>query len=260
MKIALVLVAGLASVASAQSADLFSGTATGVATPGFSAPRLGTIGVDVTCLWDNGPLETSPGHSQLPVGDTILGYGHQTPLSNSVGDDFTVSGGGWNISDISFFAYQTGGSTAASSFTGVTLTIYSGAIGNTSTPVYTTSGLASSTWSGLYRNSDGISTLRPIYENNVATAGLSLADGAYWVAWNTAGSLTSGPWAPPVTPHTAGGANGMQQIGATGVWTPVVNGGHGDDFPFCINGEVVPAPASMALLGLGGLFAGRRRR
>ena len=42
--------------------------------------------------------------------------------------------------------------------------------------------------------------------------------------------------------------------------TVTANGGHADDMAFCVNGEVVPAPASLALMGLGGLIAGRRRR
>lgn len=45
-------------------------------------------------------------------------------------------------------------------------------------------------------------------------------------------------------------------IGSTVIGSPVA----GFDHNFRINGEPIPAPASMALLGLGGLAAARRRR
>lgn len=260
MKFALIAVAGLATVASAQTADRFTGTHTGVKptnTGGYTGGAM--MGTDAT-LWDNGPLQTRPGFSELQVGDTIFGYGNQAPpIGNSMGDDFTVSGGGWNVTSISFFNYQTNSGTAASTFTNVNWTIYSGAIGNTSTVVASGSGLDSSTFTGIYRVNTGLSdTARPIFQNTV-NVNVNLADGAYWLAWNVAGTLASGPWAPPVTP-APGGANGMQQIGPAGVWTTTVNGAHADELPFLINGTVVPAPASLALMGLGGLVAGRRRR
>jgi len=260
MKFALIAVAGLATVASAQTADRFTGTHTGVRPVQNSGYNGGAmIGTDAT-LWDNGGFQTTPGFSELPTGETIFGYGNQAPpISNSMGDDFTVSGGGWNVTSLSFFGYQTGSTTATSTFTAVNWTIYAGAIGNTSTPVGSGSGLNSSTFTGVYRVNAGLTTTnRPIFMNTVNVS-VSLANGAHWVAWNAAGSLASGPWAPPVTPFPAG-ANGMQQIGAAGLWVTTVHGPHADDLPFIVSGTVVPAPASLALIGLGGLVAGRRRR
>jgi hypothetical protein len=258
MKIALIAVAGLASVASAQSADRFEGVHGASARP--QAPYQGSLGNADAVLWNNGGFETRPGFSELQTGDTIFGYGNQAPpIANSMGDDFVVSGGGWNVDSLSFFNYQTGASSAASTFTNVNWTIYSGAIGNTTNMVATGSGLDSSTFTGIYRVNVGASDInRPIFMNTV-NVNVSLADGSYWVAWNVAGSLASGPWAPPVTP-VAASPNAMQQIGAAGTWTAVANGAHGDDMPFIINGTIVPAPASLALVGLAGLVGGRRRR
>ncbi len=212
-------------------------------------------------LWNNGPFETSPGISALQTGQTIFGYGNQAPpTANSMGDDFVVSGGGWNVTDFNVFNYQTGAQTSPSTFTSVNMTIYSGAVGDTSNQVYTTSGLTNSVWTGVYRtDATGTGTLRPIFQNTVATPGLVLADGNYWVSWNVAGTLTSGPWAVPVTPAPLG-ANAMQQIGVAGAWATTNNGGLPDDMAFIFNGTIVPAPSSLALLGLGGLVACRRRR
>jgi uncharacterized protein (TIGR03382 family) len=256
MKLALIAIAGLASVASAQSFE----PSTLVGPTSHNRPSTGGYtGQTDSVLWNNGGFETTPGNSTLALGDTVFGFGHQTTALNTVGDDFTVSGGGWNVSELVFYSYQTGSTTATSTFTAVTATIYAGAIGNTSSPVFTTTNLASSVWTGVYRtDAVGFATNRPIFQNTV-TAVTTLADGAYWVAWNTAGSLASGPWAPPVTP-APGVTNGVQQIGAAGPWLAVANGTHGDEFPFCVQGEIVPAPASLALIALGGLVGGRRRR
>ena len=260
MKIAMIAVAGLAGVASAQSADVFAGPSTGARADSYRVYNGGSLGgVDAT-LWDNGPLETSPGFSELQTGDTILGYGHQLAgaTNNKVGDDFVVSGGGWNVTQLCFFAYQTGGSSTASSMTNVNWEIYSGPVGDTTNSVASGSGLDGSTWTGLWRVSSGSTTMnRPIYQNEV-NVNVSLPDGNYWVAWQTEGSLASGPWAPPVTPRPAG-ANGVQSING-GAYAAVQNGGMNDDLPFLVKGTVIPAPASLALVGLGGLLAGRRRR
>lgn len=261
MKIALFAVAGLASVAAAQSADVFRGpfnTANG-ARPAYTGGSL--VGTDAT-LWDNGGFETQPGLSILNTagGESVFGFGSQTTANNSVGDDFTVSGGGWNVTQLTFFGYQTGMTTSASTFTSYNWTIYAGAIGNTANPVANGSGLDSSVWTGVYRVTDTAptGTTRPIYANSINVS-VNLADGQYWVAWNAAGSLASGPWANPVAP-TPAVTNGVQSI-AGGAYAAVLNGTVlGAEFPFIIRGEVVPAPASLALVGLGGLVAGRRRR
>ncbi|MFG0283902.1 MAG: PEP-CTERM sorting domain-containing protein [Phycisphaerales bacterium JB039] len=245
--------AGLATSASAQVADLGFG--------GSSPVTVVSKGMSTSdnVLWDNGPLETEPGFSVLGPDDNILGYGHQLPSTNFVGDDFSVGAGGWQIDSFTFFAYQTGGDPTASSFTDVSMTVYAGPVGDTSSPVASYSGLASSTFTGIFRSSDTSprGTNRPIYANEVLTPGLSLSAGDYWVAWASAGSLTSGPWAPPVTPFVSDG-NAVQSIGG-GDFVPVTQAsGHPDELPFVIQG--VPTPGALALFGLGGLAAIRRRR
>lgn len=82
-----------------------------------------------------------------------------------------------------------------------------------------------------------------------------------WTASATAAGYTNpgaGPWgAFPAIPSSA-----------SWIWAPAVGGGnpltpgadHGEFIVFRIVGEAVPTPGAVALLGLGGLIAGRRRR
>lgn len=81
-----------------------------------------------------------------------------------------------------------------------------------------------------------------------------------WTAAVTAPGYTNGvgPW----------GARPGISSNASWIWAPAVGGGnpltpganHGEFIVFRIVGEAVPTPGAVALLGLGGLIAGRRRR
>lgn len=205
-------------------------------------------------LWDNGPLVTHPGGAaggadgsvvQTSLGMTLYGFGHQFSLGYLMADDFTVpAGANWQIDRITFFAYQTGSSTV-SSITGVYFQIYDGQPGAGGTPIFgdlTTNRMVSTAWSGIYRTLDTdlrTATNRPIMAD-VAEPGavLALAPGTYWIAWCTNGTLSSGPWAPPVTilgQTTTGSA--LQYISPT--WSPAVDGGTGTQqgMPFVIEGN-----------------------
>jgi hypothetical protein len=85
-------------------------------------------------LYDNGPLVNSPGTGvngadesvvQTNLGMSVYGFGHQYASSISIADDFTVTGGGWQIDSLVFYAYQTGSSTV-STITGVYYRIWLG--------------------------------------------------------------------------------------------------------------------------------------
>ena len=134
--------------------------------------------------------------------------------------------------------------------------------------------LNSTGFSGIYRTLDtdplATTTNRAIQSNEVALGGLQLGRGNYWIDWAATGTLASGPWAPPVTyvgavngPNPLGQSpNGMQSI-AGGAFAAVMDTGSGtpDEFPFVLQGRMVPEPGclSMLLLGLSGLLAVRRR-
>ncbi|MGD9692559.1 MAG: hypothetical protein AB7G17_11110 [Phycisphaerales bacterium] len=235
-------------------------------------------------VYSNGPLSTgatlSTGAaapagstwSEVQLGNTIAGFGSQGgTVGNRMADDFTITdAAGWMISNIRFFGYQTGGSTASSSFTGLNFQIWNGRPGDVgSTVVFgdlTTNRLTGSSWSNMYRTFNGSNnTTRPIYNLDNGGLNVTLGPGTYWLDWTVTGSLASGPWAPAVTvvgQQTVPGANGRQFIGSTGVWGDALDGPAPasivQQLPFEIT-YVVPTPGAAALLGMAG-FAGLRRR
>jgi hypothetical protein len=173
-----------------------------------------------------------------------FGFGNQVAAGNRVADDFTVTGGGWLIDTITFFAYQTGSSTT-STINAVNLRIWDGPPNNpASTVVFgdtTTNRLASTTWTNIYRTLDTALTAsdRPVM-SVVATINTFLPAGTYWVDWQVGGTLASGPWAPPVSilgQLGKPGANAVQFV-STG-WQAVTDPspvGTPQDLPFIVEG------------------------
>ncbi len=215
-------------------------------------------------LYDNGPLVTNPGAGaggadasavQGSVGNTTLGLGHQLAgaTDNRVADDFTVTDpNGWTISTITFFAYQTG-STTDSTITAVNLRIWDGPPGQASSSVVfgntSTNVLQSTTWSGIYRTGQAtlMATDRPIMADVVAVNTL-LPQGNYWLDWQSAGSLASGPWAVPITVvDAAGTGNALQSVDGGTTYALATDGGSGAPLgmPFIIEGtgEGLSCPA-----------------
>lgn len=220
-------------------------------------------------LWDNGPLITHPGggfngahRSAIGPGGTIFGFGAQQSLNNRMADDFTVGAGGWNINSIRLFSYQTG-STTVSTITGVTLRVWDGVPGQ-SNIVFgdtTTNVMSATGWSGIYRTTATapLDTARPIMFVDI-NLNLNLGAGTYYLDWAFSGSLASGPWQPPVSdPNQLVLGNGLQSL-AGGPYNPALDGTTQQAMPFIIEGTGVPAPGALALLGIAGLAARRRRR
>lgn len=229
--------------------------------------------------YSNGPLSTgatSSGGAAAPagstwsevqLGNTIAGFGAQTSANNRMADDFVVGAGGWNVTAIRFFSYQTGGGTVTPTITGVNFRIGTGAGTGTVFGDTTTNRLTSSTFANIFRifnNTPG--TTRPIWNVDAGNlnggAGVNLAAGTYFLDWNFAGSLASGPWAPSVTipgQVTQPGWNGLQSI-AGGPFNPALDGVNVQDLAFEITYTVIPTPGAAAILGLAGLAGIRRRR
>ena len=213
-------------------------------------------------LFNNGPAVTS-GLSVIRPGGTLLGSGAQSSIPNIVADNFSVTGSAWNVTSFSVFAYQTGATNFT--FTGLTWSIVSGDV-NTGSVV--ASGTLAPTNGGLvgYRVSPTTltATNRPIFQLDADVPDFSLSVGGYWLRWAMAGTVASGPWAPPTSDGVIGDA--MQSL-ANAPFASIVDAGdnQGVALPFIIRGSVdtvVPEPStwSLMLVGAVGLVGIARRR
>jgi hypothetical protein len=201
-------------------------------------------------LYDNGPFIT-PGSGfggaavsavQTALGMSVYGFGDQLSQGYRLTDDFTVtSPTGWQIDQIIFYTYQNNSPIDTSTITEVNYAIWDGpATDLASRIVYgdtTTNRLVSSVWSNIYRVPEAnlLDTTRPIMANTVS-ANVGLPPGRYWLDWQTGGTLTSGPWVPPITilgETTTGDA--LQYVAA---WGPITDGGTAapQGLPFVIQG------------------------
>ncbi|MBL7765021.1 MAG: T9SS type A sorting domain-containing protein [Chitinophagaceae bacterium] len=212
-------------------------------------------------LFDNGPVFNSIGTGAGGANESVLltttfgmgtiGFGHQASAFNRIADDVVVTSN-WQIDSLVFYAYQTG-STTTSTMTQVNFMIWNGVPGSVgATVVYgdsTTNRLSSSTFSNTYRITETTTgnATRPIMRNVCATPGLSLTPGTYWIDWQTAGSLASGPWAPsrvPAGQNITG--NALQRVSY--VWNNAVDGGTGtpaQGFPFEVYGVGSALPVEL---------------
>ena len=140
----------------------------------------------------------------------------------------------------------------------------------------TTNVLSSTAFSNIYRGLESApgATNRPIMAATASGLSINLPAGTYWLDFQIAGSLGSGPWAPPLTTNgqtTTG--NGLQfdgtswvavtDVGAQGF--PMTIGGTGGGVPFTPPRELpVNSPTLLAglLAGLAvfGLIVLKRRR
>jgi hypothetical protein len=166
-----------------------------------------------------------------------------------------------------FFGYQTN-STTTSTFTAMTLRIWDGVPDAPGSSVVfgdaVTNRMTGTTWSGIYRVSEAglTATTRPIMANTLAV-GATLAAGTYWADVDAAGSLASGPFAPPITilGQTTTG-NAKQLATASTTWTDLLDGTGQQGLPFEIWGPDtgIPEPATLVLAGAGLLALGLLRR
>jgi len=233
-------------------------------------------------LWNNevnnglgGVLVTHPGgmigtvagadRSAVGLGGAYFGWNSDVNLSFRIADDFTAVSS-WTINSIRLYSYQT--NATASTITGATVRLWSGAAGSGSVLFgdTTTNLMTSTSLSNIYRtaNNDNKGTTRRIQFVNITGLNWSIGPGSYSLDWDLTGSLSSGPWIPELTPLGATGltnGNGKQLV--TGVFNDKAV-----DFPFLIEGTLegtpaVPEPSMMVigtLFGLGGLMAERRMK
>jgi len=197
-------------------------------------------------IYDNGPLENSPGKSilQTSLGMSTVGFGIQNVLGYRGADDFTLTTTKY-IQEIKFYTYQSG-STTTSTITAVNLRIWDGPPNDSGSSVIfgdtTTNRMTDTTWSNIYRVAESLpdDTSRPIMVSTVGVD-ITLDPGTYWLDWSMDGSLSSGPWQPPITINgqtTTG--NAMIYSGSSGNWTSIQDSGTftPQGFPFVVLGPV----------------------
>ncbi len=207
-------------------------------------------------LWDNGPLVTHPGQGaggadasarqSVTLGESVMGYSHQVASGARVADDFTADDE-WTVEQVELFAYQTGAGPANPTITRANIRIWDGSPlvpgsrvlhGDSLTDL-----LVAAVWDTLYRTDEtniATATDRAVYRLTCTIPGWTLAPGTYWIDWQVDGTLTSGPFVPPISIPGAThppGANAVQFT--SGSWHPVVDAGNQtpDDFKFVLRGE-----------------------
>ncbi|MBK9290164.1 MAG: DUF4623 domain-containing protein [Bacteroidetes bacterium] len=238
------------SVAAGASAELMqTGGAANLLPGGYKANSTRT---GRTLLHDNGPFINSPGTGpggsdesilqNSTLGMNTLGAGIQYASGNRMADDVVVPET-WNVESITVYAYQTG-STTTSTMTGGYIQVWDGDPTQGGQIIWgdmTTNRMTATGWTNTYRRSETTpGTTRPIMYLVLETPGLTLEPGTYWIDYSLAGSLASGPWAPPITINgQAVTGNAKQFLGSSQTWQDFLDTGTGtpaQGLPFLIEG------------------------
>lgn len=184
--------------------------------PYFNSPGTGPGGADESIL------------QNASLGMSTIGYNCSAAALSWIADDFVVAPPGLDVDQVYFYAYQTG-STTTSTITGARYQIWDGPPNSASSKVVfgdlTTDRMVGTSWSEAYRRTESTpgATTRPIMVQ-VCSAGFHLPAGTYWIQYGMTGSLSSGPWQPPVALWgTAVTGNAMQYY--MGFWTAISDGG-----------------------------------
>lgn len=209
-------------------------------------------------LHDNGPIVTHPGAGyngndasalQNALGMGILGFSNSTATGFKLAEDFTIPpGNSWAIDNITFYSYQPGtySDPPTSTTTGLYLQIWDGSPDDPASSILfgdlVTNRLIDTYWTDIYRVSDtGLTNSeRPIMAA-IAEVNVSLQPGTYWMVWASEGSLTSGPFSPPITilgQATTG--NALQYSPSSSSWGPANDSGTltQQGMPFVIEGSM----------------------
>lgn len=221
----------------------------------FSVPNL---------LYNNGPMITHPmegadGNAASAL-QTDLGmetYGFNANISNgySMADEFTVTGDGWTITEMHFFAYQIN-SLMTSTINDLRTQIYDGPPNAGGVVIWgdlLTNRLTATDWTGIYRVNitNLLKTNRPIMRAIVRLeTPLSLPPGTYWVEFQLGGDpLLMGPYVPPIT--ILGQTTTGNALNKTTDWLNAIDSGTRTQqgMPFLIFGYNHPFFLRMAVKG-----------
>ena len=235
--LALVVVAGLSSTAFAQSHETFDPSEPLVTrfVP-VAAPRgpLAAVLLDTRSGMISVPGGGSGGLDASRLQNTslamnTLGLSVSTNTAVRLSDDFVVPAGGWIVSDVTVYGYQTG-STTTSTMDTIRFQIWNGDPSlPASTVVFgdtTTNRFSSTAFTNIFRDTETTigNSSRPIMGVTASGLSINLPAGTYWLDWQIGGTLASGPFVPPITivGQTTTG-NGQQFSGTA--WGPANDGG-----------------------------------
>ena len=280
------LSASLSLASLAIAAPLFSnGSTTDGTNPGIATGAVSASGIAAPAgaQWSE-TASVSPTVANGIAGFSCNNAGGATGIEQPFlfADDFQVDFPNvWNISTVSFYAYQPGAG-ATAPFDGVFVRILNGPPQfATSTPVFgdlTTNRLVSVTALNIYRVFNSVvgpvpmppTANRQLWRIDADLSPLSLSPGSYWIEWQIrATNPDAEVFCPPVT--IAGsrgkpGANAQQLRSGLlgGNWVPVTDLGKpssaGDvaqDIPFLLSGEIIAPPATCLADVAGGGPLGR---
>ncbi len=250
------------SLALLSASSLLAGSALALANDTSNRPAIGrpSVGIPYTgttaapFLYSNGTFITGTGNgaggantSEISAGYFIYGFGHEVSAGSRVADNFTVPAGStWDLTDMHWFAYQTG-STTVPTFTSINVRIWSGSPlggGTVLAGDTTTNRLTSAAWTGVYRvmSTTLTNTARPIMDCTVDMTWVPvLPPGTYYVDVQSGGTLAFGTFAPPTAPPQQMGPltdNGEQFDGTA--WSFTSGSGVPQDFPFTLSGDACP--------------------
>ncbi len=171
----------------------------------------------------------------------LFGFGQNHTTNYWMAEKITVPASGWIIDSLVTYGYQTG-STTVSTMTGHYCYITKD---SSSTPSYTlaigsrtNNAMVYSAFSGIYRaiETSLLDNNRPIMKLKSNLSG-TLPAGTYWVCWGATGSLSSGPWCPPVTILSVASTGAAMQLAATS-WTPAIDGTNTQGAPYKLYGKI----------------------
>lgn len=239
------------------SQDVLPGVGSGnVSNADFDYTKLVQSDGSKDVIWDNGPLLTEVGGGyngadlsalQASLGMGSLGGGIQVINEISIADDFEISEYS-NVETITFFAYQTNGG-IPSTINKVFFQIWDGDPSDGGSVIFgdlATNRLISTAWTNMYRASDGTpsNSERPIMDIVADATGLNLTPGTYWVELQAGGSVSNGPWCPPVT--ILGETTTGNAIQNSGGWSDWLDSGTSTQqgMPFIIKGTSGPQPTN----------------
>lgn len=178
------------------------------------------------------------------LGMNTLGFGHAKTSGYRVADDWEVTSS-VSVESMQFYAYQTGSPTT-STINFMSVAIWNGEPNAPGSQIVwggvVEDVMDDTEWSGAYRRSPGTDTTRPIMISTVGTTGLVLQPGIYWLDWNAGGTMSSGPWAPPVViQDEATTGNAKQYNPDNDAWNPLEDSGSltPQGLPFEVNGSVL---------------------